>query len=239
MQKHGAQLSIAIVCIVLGLLISMQFRTAQDYYSGARVERAEDLSLKLNTVTQERDVLAQEVVSLREKLGNVPSGSPDVSGLQQELKKAQMIAGLAPVQGPGVVVTLDDSLRSPKAGENPNNLLVHDTDILMVVNELKASGAEAIDVNGERVIAMSEIRCAGTTILVNSNKIGAPFIITAIGDPDKLESGLTLKGGYMESIKLYGLQSQIKKADSLLVPAYTGMFKFVEGSMAESQEGVE
>lgn len=239
MKKRGAQVSVAIVCIILGILLSMQFRTIQDYNSSIRSERAEDLSMKLNAVTEERNVLAQEVVSLREKLSKASSSDPDVSGLQEELQKANMIAGLAPVKGPGIVVTLDDSLRSPKAGEDPNNLLVHDTDILMVVNELKASGAEAISINGERVIAMSEIRCAGTTILVNSNKIAAPFIITAIGDSSELESGISLKGGYMETLKVYGIQSTIKSNPELVVPAYTGSFKFVQGLMADSQEGVQ
>lgn len=239
MRKYGTQVSLAIVCIVLGILLSVQFRTVQDYNSSIRTDRAEDLSMKLNAVTEERDVLAQEVVSLREKLSTASSSDPDISGLQQELQKANMVAGLAPVRGPGIVVTLDDSLRNPRAGEDPNNLLVHDTDILMVVNELKASGAEAISINGERIIAVSEIRCAGTTILVNSNKIAAPFIITAVGDASNLESGLSLKGGYMETLKVYGIQSTIKAGEDLLVPAYTGSFQFVHGRMAETQEGVE
>jgi len=218
MKKRGAQVSVAIVCIVLGILLSMQFRTIQDYNSSIRSDRAEDLSMKLNAVTEERNVLAQEVVSLREKISKASSSDPDVSGLQEELQKANMFAGLAPVKGPGIVVTLDDSLRSPKAGEDPNNLLVHDTDILMVVNELKASGAEAISINGERVIAMSEIRCAGTTILVNSNKIAAPFVITAIGDAGELESGISLKGGYMETLKVYGIQSRSSPVRSWWFP---------------------
>lgn len=226
MQKYGAQISVAIVCLVLGLLISMQFRTAYDYDTNARSARVEDLALKLNSVTEERDVLAKEVISLREKLANTNNGDPNVNGVQQELQKTSMLAGLTALKGPGIVVILDDSQRTPNPGEDPNNLLVHDTDILMIVNELKASGAEAISINGERIIAMSEIRCAGTTILVNSNKIAAPFTITALGDPAKLESGITLKGGYMESIKFYGIQSQINKADNLEVPAYTGTFKF-------------
>ena len=136
-----------------------------------------------------------------------------------------MAAGLLPVHGQGIIVTLNDSARSPEMGEDPNALLVHDVDILNVVSELKASGAEAISVNEERIIAMSEIRCAGTTILVNTNKIAPPFIIKAIGDPQMLESGLTIKGGVAQKLKDYGLQVQIQKYNNVEIPAYTGVVK--------------
>jgi uncharacterized protein YlxW (UPF0749 family) len=110
-------------------------------------------------------------------------------------------------------------------GEDPNGLLVHDVDIQDVVGELKASGAEAISVNEERIIAMTEIRCAGTTILVNTNKIAPPFIIKAIGDSQMLESGLTIKGGAAQKLKDYGLQVQIQKYNNVELPAYSGVIK--------------
>ena len=82
----------------------------------------------------------------------------------------------------------------------------------MVVNELKASRRQKpISVNGERITAMSEIRCAGTTILVNWIKISSPFEIKAIGNPDMLESGLTMKGGYFLNFKGLDMQINLQK----------------------------
>ncbi|NMC27442.1 MAG: DUF881 domain-containing protein, partial [Syntrophomonadaceae bacterium] len=111
-------------------------------------------------------------------------------------------------------------------GDDPNALLVHDIDILNIVNEMRASGAEAIAVNDQRITAMSEIRCAGTTILVNWNKVAPPFVIKATGNPQLLESGLSIRGGKLEELKSFGLQTQLVKSDYIEIPAYNGVIKY-------------
>jgi uncharacterized protein YlxW (UPF0749 family) len=204
-------------------MLAVQFKTTENYENSLVTERVEDLTRKLNTVTEERDVLAKEVLSLRDKLNNVRENDEAMADLQEELQNANMAAGLIPVEGPGVILTLDDSKRSLQPGENPNNLLVHEKDILNLVNEFKTSGAEAVSVNDQRITALSEIRCAGTTILVNWNKIGPPFVIKAIGDPDMLESGLSIRGGRLEMLKALGIQISIKKSENVEIPGYTGM----------------
>ncbi|MDD3893830.1 MAG: DUF881 domain-containing protein, partial [Syntrophomonadaceae bacterium] len=136
-------------------------------------------------------------------------------------------------------LTINDSSRTLQNDENISSGLIHDQDLLIIVNELKASGAEAISVNGERIAAMSEIRCAGTTILINWNKIAPPFSIKAIGDPDMLESGLMIKNGYLESLKLLGFPVNIQKADKVEIPAYKGRVKFTYGSPIIQKEKAE
>lgn len=220
MRSRSAQISIAVVCLVLGIMLALQYRAS---YKETELlpGRDQELLLKLQNVTEERDSLAQEVVSLRNKLTN--TGSKDV---KDELQKANLAAGLIPVHGPGIVVTLNDSPRTLQAGSDPNALLVHDDDILRVTNDLKASGAEAISVNNQRLTATSEIRCAGTTILVNTSKIAPPFVIKAIGDPDVLQSGVLIKNGYLDSLKVIGIQVQVQKTQDIQIPAYAGLSKF-------------
>jgi uncharacterized protein YlxW (UPF0749 family) len=230
MRSKSAQVSMAVVCLVLGIMLAIQYRASQDqdYINGYRTGRDSDLAINLKNATEERDSLAKEVVDLREKLSNVRKNDQAMADLQEELQKANMAAGLIPVTGPGIIVTLNDSARSLQPGEDPNDLLVHDEDILKVTNELKASGAEAISINDERVISMSEIRCAGTTILINSTKIAPPFTIKAIGDPDILQSGILIKGGYVEQyLKFYGIQVQVLKSKKIKIPAYSGLMKYV------------
>lgn len=214
-----------LVCLVLGIMLAVQFRNTQYTDVNLRGARTDEVYVRLVEMTEERDALAKEVLSLREKMVNVSNDNNANRELQEEMQKANMAAGLLPVHGQGIMVTLNDSARSVQMGEDPNGLLVHDVDILNVVSELKASGAEAISVNEERIIAMSEVRCAGTTILVNTNKIAPPFVIKAIGDPQMLESGLTIKGGVAQKLKDYGLQVQIQKLDNVEIPAYTGVVK--------------
>lgn len=239
MRSKGAQFSIAVVCLVLGIMLAIQFKTTQSIKNDLVPARIEDLTQKLNTVTGERDVLAEEVLSLREKLKNIRENDQAMADLQEELQKANMSAGLIAVEGPGVIVTLNDSNRKLQVGENANPDLIHDYDLREVVNEIRSSGAEAISINGERLTAISEIRCAGTLILVNWTKIGPPFTIKVIGNPDMLESGLLIKGGYIDYLKAVGVQVHIQKAEQIEVPAYSGRLDFEFGKPVEYKEKAE
>lgn len=226
MRSKKGQISIMAVCLVLGIMLAIQFKNTQNTDINLRGDRSDEIYTKYITVTEERDALAEEVLSLRGKVANVRNNNNATQEIQEELQKSNMTAGLLPVYGPGIIVTLNDSAQQIQPGENPNNYLVHDTHIQDLVNELKASGAEAISINNERIIAMSEIRCAGTTILVNTNKIAPPFIIKVIGDPQMLESGLAIKGGIAQTLKdYYGLQVQIQKNEKITIPAFSGVLK--------------
>lgn len=112
MRSKTGQVSIMIVCLIVGIMIAVQFRTTETYYNElTRESRLEDLTLKLNSITEERDSLAREVVALREKISSMEN-SGQSKELQEELRKTNMAAGLLPVQGPGIIVTLDDSTRN-------------------------------------------------------------------------------------------------------------------------------
>jgi uncharacterized protein YlxW (UPF0749 family) len=225
MKNKNAQLAFAAICLVLGVLLAVQFKTTQIYQTDLLPDRQDELNQKLITISQEKEALEEEVLSLREKLKNIRQDDTAMKDLQEELQKVQISAGTIPVEGPGVTVTLNDSNVELQPGDNANYSIVHDTDLILVVNELKASGAEAIAINGERITAMSEIRCAGTLILVNSTRIGPPFVIEAIGNPDLLESGLMLNGGHLTTLKVLGLEVSVQKAQNLKLQAYNGPMK--------------
>ncbi|WP_054694521.1 DUF881 domain-containing protein [Syntrophomonas palmitatica] len=226
MRTKGAQITIACVCLVLGIMLAIQFRTTATYTPDYSTAQVDDLAYKLKSVTEERDALAEEVLSLREKLKNVRENNQATADLQDEVQKSSLFAGILPVEGKGIILTVDDNPRTLQPGENPDNVIVHDRDILYLVNELKASGAEAIAINGERITAMSEIRCAGTQILVNTNRISTPFVFKAIGNPDMLENGMKIRGGWLETMSIMGFQTRLQKADKLELPAYNGRIKF-------------
>ncbi len=226
MREASGKITIMIICVIVGIMLSVQYRTSENYGPNLRTNRVDDLAAINSSLLKENQKLSEEIVELREKVTNVGSESQLNADLQAELKKSNMAAGLTAVTGTGIIVTLNDSLRALQPGDDPNAYLVHDSDILSIVNELKASGAEAISVNDQRIIAMSEIRCAGTTILVNWNKIGPPFVIKATGDQQLLESGLTIKGGKLDELNSFGLQTQLVRNNNIEIPAYTGSMKF-------------
>ncbi len=215
--KQG-QYSIALVCMILGIMLAVQFRSTQDLQSSIPYQRLEDLTQRLAQTEKERDVLLKEVHKLREEIG--------AGILTPEMQLIKLGAGVVTVKGPGVVVTIDDSKRPTKPGENPNLYLIHDDDILRVINELRAAGCEAIAINDQRLIATSEIRCAGPTLSVNNTRYSPPYNITAIGDPQTLENALKMRGGVVETLQFWGIQVSIKKQEQVVVPAYKGVFKF-------------
>ena len=102
-------------------------------------------------------------------------------------------------------------------------------DLLSILNELNVAGAEAISINGERLVSQSAIRCSGSVVTVNDTKVAAPFVITAIGDPDLLEAALVFPGGVVDTLKPWGIEITIVKSNNLEVPAYRQMVEFTEG----------
>ncbi|MEN6462367.1 MAG: M56 family metallopeptidase [Syntrophomonas sp.] len=136
----------------------------------------------------------------------------------------QMLAGTVNVEGPGVVVTLSDG-KSPTK-DDPTSFIVHDADLRNIVNELTFAGAEAISINGERLIATSSIRCAGTSVLINGNQYSSPFVIKAIGNSKMMINSLELQSGLAEYLRKFGIKITIKKSESLAIPKYKGEVNF-------------
>lgn len=209
---------IACVCMVLGFMLAVQFRATEDMKASVSQQRVEDLSERLLATEAERDKLQAELKTLQESKDTQDTNSTD--------ENLRMRGGFTDVVGPGIVVTLDDSKSTSKAGENPNLYIIHDDDLLRVINELRAAGAEAISINGQRLIGTSEIRCAGPTLSVNNVRSAPPFRISAIGDPDSLEKAIKMRGGVEDTLKVWGIQIEVAKKDKVQIPAYKGVASF-------------
>ncbi len=227
-KKFWAGASLAVVSLILGIMLSVQFKTAEEnesYGGYFRTSRVEMLTEQLQVLQEENQKLQSDLADAQTKLSNVRDENQALVDMKEELELAQMGSGAVALRGPGVILTVSDGQKITP-GEDPNLQLVHDDDLLRLCNELKSSGAEAISINNERLIATSEIRCAGTTILVNWKRITPPFIIMAIGDPEMLESGLSIKGGYLEAMRYAGLQVNLQRIEDVEIPAYNGPFQF-------------
>ena len=130
----------------------------------------------------------------------------------EEREEVKELSGYSTVTGPGITITMRDSERELKDGQNPNDLIIHDIDILRVLNDLKKAGARAISINGERVLATSKIKCSGATITVNDTTYGQPFIIKAIGDIDLLSAAINSPESYAKSLKdIYGINIKVQE----------------------------
>lgn len=219
------------LCFVLGLILSASWVTATQinrqgvarpregfvYGNGSQVaadsiKQREDENKKLRDTNTE----------LENKLAK---GTSAASTLNKELQDNKVFAGLTEITGQGVQVTLTDSARRPDVPSDPLKLtsLIHDADIVLVVNELKAAGAEAIAVNGQRVLAMSPIRCVGPVVHVNGVPASPPYVIQAVGEPEVLFGAMNLPGGVLEQLRNFDpAMVRVDKKKRLLLPAYAG-----------------
>ena len=208
---------IALVCVLIGFMIAVQFRTAQDAKGSLSQQRIEEISDRLLQTEHERDELSEELHKMQTAAASTDN--------QQDKDLLRYRAALVPLEGEGVIVRMDDSTKPAKAGENPNLYVIHDDDLLRVINELRAAGAEAISVNGQRLTGISEIRCAGPTLSVNNVRSSAPFEIRAIGDKKSLENALRMRGGVAETLGVWGIQLDIKASNDVYIPPYRGSIR--------------
>lgn len=213
--------SIGLVSVVLGLMVAFQFRTVGRVDSGVPFDRAQLLTTELKQIEKETTTLLTEANDLENKLAQAEKGRPEASqAVQDELLKVRQLAGFTKLKGPGVEVNIAPVQKGDqKIGDNL--FTVRDEDLLKVVNELRAGGAEALAINGQRIISTSEIRLAGAFVDVNLTRISPPYLVVAIGPPDQLESSLLIKGGLVDTMQDWGVAVQVTRKEQITVPAYS------------------
>ena len=138
-------------------------------------------------------------------------------------------AGLTPMRGPGVLVTLDDAHRDPgaplPAGVTPDDVVVHQQDLQAVVNALWAGGAEGVAVMDQRLVSTSAVRCVGNTLVLQGRVYSPPYRVAAVGDPARLRAALDAAPDvqtYRQWVDAVGLGYQVSEDRALGLPAYTG-----------------
>ena len=195
----------------------------QPHTSAGRIPSDKGYRFYVDSIMKESDDRVNEVTELMVK----------------KVDKLEMEAGLVEVVGPGVMVSLQDSSAANVTGDEAD-YLIHDNDLLSVINELRSAGAEAISLNGERILATSEVRCTGAVVTVNGRRYAAPYIIFAIGDPDTLYSALTMRSGVADILSQWGISVRVTASDLLLIPKYNGSidYQYARG-VAPGGEGGE
>ena len=230
MNKKIVSIVLGIMCFALSLGICIQIRTVKNSNSTVS-QNYEENSLRAEVLKykEKYERKYKELEEAEEKLEterqNSTQNNEDLAKKEDEIKQGNKMIGLTEVTGPGVIVTLSDSKKDSSSVLNPNTLLVHDADVLSVINELKNAGAEAISINEQRLVPTSSISCGGNIIDINGEKVGAPFEIKAIGLPEQL-SALSRQGGYLEILKNASIGVELKKSNNITIPKYTGIIEY-------------
>lgn len=231
LQVSRGTLVLTLCALVLGTLLVAQLQ--------AEVPRASESDTRpglaastIQRLEQQQAELKKAIKDSRERLAvlgrNATTADARHAELNAELERQKVLAGVVPLTGHGLRVTLDDSATTKiPTDADPSNYIIHEYQLRDVLNLLWASGAEAISMNGERIVETTSVYCVGSTILANNTRMSPPYVILAIGDPAALEAALNgpsnLKA-LKARVKSYGIQLDVSRENAVDVPAYTGSF---------------
>lgn len=235
MNNKKIGISLGVICFLLTLAIIIQINTVNK-------------TIKISDPTFEEDELRDEVLIWKERYENsyeeletaekeleaqrknATQNDTEAKEKEELIKTGNNYLGLTDVTGKGIILTLKDSQTVNKdtlsAGEDISEYVIHELDIINVINELKNAGAEAISINDERIISTSSIMCAGNVVKVNGQKVAAPFVIKAIGIPESLEETLKRPGGICNLLEGYKIVTDIKKQSNLTIFKYNGVLSY-------------
>lgn len=146
---------------------------------------------------------------------------------EEEIKNNQKLLGLTDIYGQGLIINLDEN-REVNSNEilNINGYLVHEEDLLYIINELFNAGADAISINNQRVVSTTSILCDGNIIRINGKMVGVPIKIKAIGYPESLDYALTRPGGYLEVMANDGVIVSVERSQNISIPKYDGVYSY-------------
>jgi uncharacterized protein YlxW (UPF0749 family) len=224
-RSRTGRLVTAAVCLVAGLMVATSALNARG--TDLRPGRNTDLVSLIQSQSRRNAQLSGQLTDLRRQVDELSAANAAQGGdLQPELDALSARAGLVAVSGPSVTVTLDDAPASVAAnGIDPDLLVVHQQDIQAVVNTLWSGGAEAMTIQGQRVIATTGVKCVGNTVVLHGVPYAPPYVISAIGDPVRLRAALDSSSTiqiYQQYVAAYGLGYQVRQDARSQFPAYDG-----------------
>ena len=238
---------LTLVCIFLGFSAVLAYdkpRAQLEIGGVASLQNIEKLVNEKRELDQKKQELDQFINEQENQIKNYENNAAQTSiqlqWLQKDLQEARLTAGLVSVQGPGIEIILNDRKRDSILSANPYMIkyfIVHDSDMLHIINELRDAGAEAIAVNGTRIMANSRISCGGPTIHVGKyERFAPPFVIQAIGNPDTLFASFQEEDSISQDLIAWGLEFHIRKMDRVEIPRYMGETEHVYAKLIQGDD---
>ncbi len=225
-EKIVMAITIGIASLALMLVMFMQFKVVeQTDITGIENMRESDLRVELadwQTKYEELNERYQEVVAKMEEYQNEKeSGEETAKLLETELAQLNMILGKTDVEGEGIEIVIQDN-EGAELSEGATVKAITEEDLLKILQELWGAGAEAISINGKRIIAMSDVVSLQYFLKVNGDRILSPYVIKAIGNQSYLESSVKGKGGHVDELEDLGHTVTIEKNRRVKIEKYEG-----------------
>ena len=219
----------AIVVGLLAFLLTVDLRT-QDTASKINASRRSELAAIVAERQKTTAALESRLSQLRAQLAAIAAsaGGAQLQRLQAAMASVEAASGTTPLSGPGLIVRLSDA---PATGQSSNQTdsRIQDVDLQEVVNALWDAGAEAISINGQRLVGTSAIRNAGNAVLVNFRVLTSPYEVDAIGGASSMQSSFLasdIAHHFKTWEQVYGLGFSVERPSTVQVPAYNGIVHF-------------
>lgn len=220
MNKNKITISVilGLVCIILTTVMFAQFKSVEETnITGIESAREEELKTMLSNWKTKYEEIEEKLIETQSKTEEykkkVESKEQSSELLEEELEQTNLLVGKTNVVGQGIIVTLKDNYE----------VKIEDSDLRKLVNELKLAGAEAISINNQRILNMSEIVDVNGTILINTERVVAPYEVKAIGDQTYLSSAISLKNsGFIDIYSKLGKTIEMSIENKINILAYNG-----------------
>ena len=224
----GTRGGFLLTLVVLALILTVAAQS-RPHVREARISRRVELvelirreQARVNALSARAGELAAEVAAAQRSRPGDPALAEALAARIDEIAPR---VGLTAVRGPGAVVTLTDAPSGGDTAADLNDLVIHEQDLQAVINALWAGGAEAMSVNGERVLATTAIRCVGNTLLLHGSVYSPPYQIRVVGDREAMTAALgrdEAVAHFRRAVEEFGLGFAVVTADGVEIPAFNG-----------------
>jgi uncharacterized protein YlxW (UPF0749 family) len=216
----GGKFLVSVAAIALGIMFTALLKA--NGVQGNLSLRPDTALPSLIQTEQENQQLENDNIKLRQELSKYREGQNASNLVLEQLLSTQLHAGLTEVKGPGIRIILDDSANQERE-KDPYYYVIHEEYIRQIINWLWNGGAEAISINGQRVVSSTEVFCSGAFIQINQTRQMPPYVIEAVGDVNHLQSALKFYfwdrlGEYQQQ---YGITRSLEvlSDEPLVIPA--------------------
>ena len=241
--KNSMIITIGVVCFLLVMIIFMQFKVVQKSQE-TNIDSMQEADLRQELANWKTKY--EEAKAKYEETSNTLDSCREESSsdektketLENELASLNMQLGKTDVEGEGVIITLSKKSEN-ELGEDEILKEIEAMDLVYIINYLKDAGAEAISINGERIVNTTDIADVGSSIKINSRYLRTDvYEIKAIGNSSYLESSLFGKGGYVEQLNTSGIKAEIERSKKVTISKYTGDFetKYMQEKESKSEK---
>lgn len=233
MSKKAQSVVLGLMCLVLTIGICVQIKTTNNNGKTNEDKELNNLKTQVLKIKEKYNESYQRLTNSQNELEkvreNVANSDDQLKIIKEKIEKYNTLLGLTDIKGQGVKITISNESITNKITSfvNSKDVVVTDVDILEMVNEFKNAGAEAIDVNGQRILSNTSICYNDNIILINGKKVTSPITISAIGFSEGMTT-INRPGGYLDNwlVNVKHLNATFKEQKNIEMKKYIGIPSF-------------